>query len=209
MASSEAVSREVPWVWEDLSQATVGGASADGGRGEGVDESTDPEAPSPEDLIDEAFRKGYERGRREGEALSEAELGPALSALSEAGRQLEEAQSGMLADLERNTAALAVGIARELVVSELEHSPEVVAELVREGVSAFALDAPLTVRLSPADLALLVAGGDSALSGSRAVKWEPDPRIGRGGCLVEGPGMIVDGRLDLALERVYKAVVRD
>ncbi|MGI9625280.1 MAG: FliH/SctL family protein [Longimicrobiales bacterium] len=209
MAGSEVVRREDPWVWEELSQATVGGSShTDVSEDDGGADAT-PAVPSPEELIDDAFRDGYERGLREGEALGTEALRPALSAVAEASRQLEEARLGMLADLERNTAALAVGIARELVVSELEHSPEVVAELVREGVSAFSLDAPLTVRLSPADLALLVAGGDSALSGSRDVKWEPDPRVGRGGCLVEGPGMIVDGRLDLALERVYRAVVRD
>lgn len=202
MAAHERAVSDSPWVWEELVNPLDEAPDA----GHGVDHVEEPPLPDP---LEVAFQKGFEGGLAEGEARSARDLKHALSALSKAVRAFGEAQSGMLADLESNAVALAVGIARELVVTELERSPETVAELVREGVSSFALDEPLTVRLHPADLALVAAAGDSHLSGSRPARWEPDPRVGRGGCLVEGPGMIVDGRLDLALERVYRAVTRD
>jgi flagellar biosynthesis/type III secretory pathway protein FliH len=36
------------------------------------------------------------------------------------------------------------------------------------------------------------------------MSWVPDARIARGGCVVEGRERIVDGRVDSALERVYR-----
>jgi flagellar biosynthesis/type III secretory pathway protein FliH len=33
-----------------------------------------------------------------------------------------------------------------------------------------------------------------------------DPAVGRGGCLVEGRERILDGRLDVALERAYRTL---
>ena len=44
------------------------------------------------------------------------------------------------------------------------------------------------------------------MTAGREVRWIPDASIGRGGCVVEGPERIVDGRLESALERVYRRI---
>lgn len=190
-----------PWVWEELDPP--GGSPAAGVEPPGSDGS------DLDGLVEASYREGFEEGIREGARRAEAELDPALASLSDVLARVEEARRAMVVDLEENAVALALAVARELVVSELDRAPETVAELVREAVSAFALDAPLTVRLNPADLALITVRGDTAVSGARDVRWEPDPAVGRGGCLIEGPGKIVDGRLDLALERIYQAIAND
>jgi flagellar biosynthesis/type III secretory pathway protein FliH len=104
--------------------------------------------------------------------------------------------------------------------------------LVEHALAEFPVDQPLTIRVNPADLAALKAaagaaagaasgGGPSGpasggvalssaapdaarLFGERTVRWLPDARLAAGGCLVEGRERIVDGRVDTALERVYR-----
>ncbi len=41
---------------------------------------------------------------------------------------------------------------------------------------------------------------------SRPLRWMADERVERGGCLIEGRERIVDGRVDMALERIYRAL---
>ncbi len=47
-------------------------------------------------------------------------------------------------------------------------------------------------------------GETSPLAARKDVQWLPDPRIAAGGCLIEGRDRIVDGRVDTALERLYR-----
>ena len=185
-----------PWVWDEL------GAPADPKE----EAAAEPEAPTLEEQLDEAYQRGLREGVGRGRRDMEAELETALMALSAATERMDELRGAIGADLEENTAALAVAVARELVVGDLEHTPETVLDLVREAVSSFGLDQPLRVRIHPADLALITSGGSGAVAGARSVVWEPDPELPRGSCLVEGPGKVVDGRLDLALERIYQAI---
>lgn len=194
MAHQEA---RAPWIWDELDVAESRSESA-----------PEPEAPTVDQQLEEAYQQGLLEGVARGRRDMEAELETALLALSAAAGRLDELRGSIGADLEENAAALAVAVARELVVGDLDSTPDTVLVLVREAVSSFGLDAPLSVRIHPADLALISAGAGGAVAGSRSVAWEPDPELPRGSCLVEGPGKVVDGRLDLALERIYQAITR-
>lgn len=186
-----------PWIWDELDVPD----SAEGSAPE-------PAAPTLDEQVEEAYQNGFRDGVARGRRDMEAELETALLALSAAATRMDELRGSIGADLEENAAALAVAVARELVVNELDRTPDTVLHLVREAVSSFGLDEPLQVRIHPADLALITAGGGGAVAGSRSVAWEPDPELPRGSCLVEGPGKVVDGRLDLALERIFQAITR-
>lgn len=194
MAQQEA---RAPWIWDELDVE------------EGSAESpSEPETPTVDQQREAAYQRGLLEGMARGRREMEAELETALLALSAAAGRLDDLRGSIGADLEENAAALAVAVARELVVGDLDSTPDTVLVLVREAVSSFGLDAPLSVRIHPADLALISAGAGGAVAGSRSVAWEPDPELPRGSCLVEGPGKVVDGRLDLALERIYQAITR-
>jgi flagellar biosynthesis/type III secretory pathway protein FliH len=45
-----------------------------------------------------------------------------------------------------------------------------------------------------------------AVPGTREVRISADPNVMRGGALIEGRERIVDGRVDTALERVFRAI---
>src|SRR5690606_7902934 len=109
---------------------------------------------------------------------------------------------------ESNLKALAVAIAQHLIGRELESGPDIVAEMVRRALSHFPLNQPVRIRINPQDLALISATrpdgqGPVPIAPGREVRWLADPGVERGGCLVEGQDRIVDGRVDLALERAY------
>ncbi|MGH7619134.1 MAG: FliH/SctL family protein, partial [Gemmatimonadaceae bacterium] len=62
-------------------------------------------------------------------------------------------------------------------------------------------DQGVRIRVNPLDLSLLTAGDGSnaTITGNRDASWLADPRVSRGGCLIEGRDRIVDGRVDTAL----------
>ena len=96
-------------------------------------------------------------------------------------------------------------VARQIVAREVTTSPEIITELVRRTLTEFPIDQALRIRVNPMDLSMLTANSQDKqpLTGSRETSWFADPRIVRGGCLVEGRDRIIDGRVDAALERAY------
>jgi flagellar biosynthesis/type III secretory pathway protein FliH len=85
-----------------------------------------------------------------------------------------------------------------------------IAGLVRRALTEFPVDQSVRIRVNPVDLSILsAASGDAGkITGSREASWMADPRVTRGGCLVEGRERIVDGRVDTALERAYRRMAQ-
>lgn len=191
-----------PWVWDDLSEPSSD-EPADEVDGDAALE------PSVEEQLEAAFQQGYSRGKKDGETEAHKGFRTVLAAAEAALDRTRETQQEMLADLEQNTAALSVAVARQLILRELEADHAVITDLVREAISAFPLGDTLHVRVNPADLALISGLGEATVAGSRKVAWVADPELHRGGCVVEGPDKIIDGRLDLALERIYRAITHE
>ncbi|MHB0949591.1 MAG: FliH/SctL family protein [Gemmatimonadaceae bacterium] len=157
--------------------------------------------------------RAYQRGLAEGRAQAEAEgahrIDSAAQALRTAVAQVRENDAKFTGALEENLAAISVAIARHIIGREVNTDPAAVAVLVRRAVAEFPLDQPLRIRVHPADLALLTTargpeGEPLAVVGARDVTWLADPRLARGGSIVEGRERIVDGRVDEALERVFR-----
>jgi flagellar assembly protein FliH len=80
-----------------------------------------------------------------------------------------------------------------------------VRELTQRAVAEYPQDHPLAIRLNPSDVAAvketLAASGRTG-----ETRWLPDARVERGGCILEGRDRIVDGRVDTALERIYRTL---
>lgn len=176
--------------------------------------------PRPSDVVEaEAAREArhaeeleltFQHGYREGQMATRADLNrhvrTAISAASAAARALGDRRAAWEARLGEDLAALAVGIARQIVGREITTSPEIVAELVQSAVETFPTDHALRVRVHPSDLRTLTAaldGHDEHALAARTLRWTPDEDVQPGGCVVEGPTGIVDGRVDQALERIY------
>jgi flagellar biosynthesis/type III secretory pathway protein FliH len=160
-------------------------------------------------LIDEHYARGLVDGERKAAAAAEARIAEIRAFVAEASDKLAEAANVAPSILEENIATLAVIVARQIVQREVTFDGDVIADLVRRSLTEFPIDQTLRIRVHPMDLALLTMNGDKApITGKYEVSWLADPRISRGGCLIEGRDRIVDGRVDTALERAYRKMAK-
>lgn len=169
-----------------------------------------------EELHAQEIEAAYHRGRVEGEdaarAAARRELASALSVARTVVRETQEARAGWNARLEENLILLATAMARQVVDRELRSDAESFRALAARAVASFPVDEPLRIRLHPEDLELLASLDPSAdpaaiLATEHELRWVPDDDVVQGGCVVEGPDRIVDGRVDEALRRIYSALI--
>jgi flagellar assembly protein FliH len=160
--------------------------------------------------IAEARQQGFTEGRAEGETAEEARLRTAVRATEEALEELRMGEMRWTGTIEENVCALAVIIARQVIGRELATDAEPVLELVRSALAEFPIDQPMRIRVNPGDLTAIsrtsADGRDPllAVTRDRDARWLPDAGISPGGCVVEGRERIIDGRVDGALERIYR-----
>jgi flagellar biosynthesis/type III secretory pathway protein FliH len=157
--------------------------------------------------IEDAFARGYEEGRRAGALAEAARLRGAIHAVSGAAELVEQEAMRWVGNAEENICALAVTVARHVLDRELETDRARILETVQRALAEFPVTESVRVRLNPADLQLVTAlqGGDEPPAGRpAAIRWSGDPLIAVGGCLIEGHERIIDGRVDAALERMYR-----
>jgi flagellar biosynthesis/type III secretory pathway protein FliH len=183
------------WALDELDAAHVV-ASAD-----------DAPALDAEALAQAAYDRGFHDGLQSA-TLSEGErMRAALTVLHDAVRDVRQQATAWTSNAQENICALAVAVAQQIIGRELQGDAGMVRELVRRALTELPLDQPVTVRLHPEDLRLLAdasSAPDVRPLERAEFQWVADPRLHRGGCLIEGRDRIIDGRVDTALERLYR-----
>lgn len=155
----------------------------------------------------DAYDRGFDEGQQVARSAHEDAMASAMRSLSEAAEAVGQHTDRWVANAEENIAALAVAIARHLVQREVTADPELVATLVQRAMAQFPMTETVTVRLHPDDLAACERFGAADHVGA-TVRLVADASVLRGGCLTEGRERIIDGRIDSALERVYRALAQ-
>jgi flagellar assembly protein FliH len=180
--------------------------------------TTQPESPIEQETharleterrIEEAQASGYDAGRVDGELAEAARLRTAVAVAEQALDMIRSSEAKWQECVNENIATLAVTVARHIVGRELRTDAASVADLVKRALAEFPIDQPMRVRVNPHDLSLLslptpTGGEPVSIAPNRDVRWLADSRIQPGGCVVEGRERIVDGRVDTALERIYR-----
>lgn len=147
-----------------------------------------------------ARQQGYEDGYRDGMV--------ALEGFKQSFRRETTAQVGALLDgfdaqfaaLDKRLAAsisqLAVQLAQQVLKSELQTNPAVVAKVASEAVAGVMLSARhISVHVHPADLPLVAEGAEEALQG-RGARLAADHKLERGSVLVVSDAGNVDARIE-------------
>lgn len=195
---SVAPHQAIAWAPDDLgshgAHASISGASV-------------PDEPLvPARLLEEAQRMGFDEGYRAGEDAERMRLFQVARAMQDGLASVQDGVDRWIANAEENITALAVAIARHILSREVTVDREATMDVVKQAIAEFSLDHPVTVRMHPADHAvimpLLLPAENEA--GRQNAEWIADSRIAQGGCVVEGRERIIDGRVDAALERVYR-----
>lgn len=205
------VARWAPGDLAAASRATAGMSRADAERAR-MQAELDAQERGRSELqsqIDAAHSAGFDAGYAQGEADTQARLRNAIGAAEQAIDTIRANEVEWQQTVTENISALAVAVARHLVGHAIETEPALVADLVKRALAEFPLDQPMRVRVNPQDLSLLslpaAEGGDPiTIAPNRDVRWLADARVAPGGCMVEGRDRIIDGRVDTALERVYR-----
>lgn len=158
--------------------------------------------------VKEAYSRGLEEGRREGENAEGNRLKHALRATEQALADVGENEERWLSSIEENISALSVAIARQILDHELQIDLMAVQRLIRKALDEFPIDQPVRIRIHPRDQAVIESRSaeprlPTTING-REAQWLSDANLVPGSCLVEGRDRIIDGRIDTALERIYR-----
>lgn len=162
--------------------------------------------------LEEAYARGLEDGLAEAQRAMGAQLETALEAVAEASRVLKASQSTWMHSAEEHINALSVAVAQHVINRELRGDVHAVPDLVRRALAHYPLDEAVRIRLNPQDLSIISTaetGPGLRIAPGRNVQWLADPEILPGGCLIEGRRRVVDGRVDHALERIFRQLSDD
>jgi len=160
-------------------------------------------APVSADRVAEAFEHGRTEGVAAATAAERARVESAIAALEVVLSRTSADRARWRANAAGYLAALACAMTRHLVDTAIDAHDSHVVSLAQRAIEQFPADEPIKVRLNPADHAAIKALSP-ALFQRKDVSLIAEASIGRGGCLVEGQTYVIDGRLDVTLERMYR-----
>lgn len=156
--------------------------------------------PPPEET---AHARGWAEGEQAARAEGDRRVGAALALLENAAADLAEMRSDLTRDFSDQLHALSLAIARHLVLREVEADPDVMRALVARAVGLAPAPTAVRLHLHPEDLTALASWRGEFSSGGHTIDWIADPEAERGGCRVETPQRLIDGRLDESLVALF------
>lgn len=161
-------------------------------------------------IVQSSHQQGYQNGYRDGMVALEnfkqtyamqmsTQVGALLVALS---AQLEDLQQ----DMARAMAISATHLARQIVRSELQTHPELVAQVANEALESLLLSARhVTLRVHPDDLPLVNQGCAEMLS-ARGARVVGDASLMRGGCMLESDIGVIDASMETRWRRAVAVI---
>lgn len=192
---------------------TLGGEQVERRQGVRRAEPPPPPAPPAPDITQQlhaARQGGYQDGYRDGLAALEqfkqsfaAQMTAQIGQLTQSyGQELDALQQ----DMARALAVSATHLARQIVRSELQASPELVAIVAQEALDTLLMSArQITVRVHPNDHPLVAQGAAETLA-ARGARLLADASIARGGCLVESDIGVVDASIAARWKRAVASL---
>ncbi|WP_027015779.1 FliH/SctL family protein [Comamonas composti] len=170
-------------------------------------------------MLEEARARGHEQGLEQGRSetarqwqqrLDDYVAGQGRETLEQARALLAGMDAG-LKQLQTKMAAelldLACDIARQVVRQELRSQPQALLPVVREALDMLVTEGrAATVRLHPADLALIEPALEAEHGAAGRVRWLGDPGLKPGDVHVEAGAAQVDAGLDKRWRRAVAAL---
>ena len=158
---------------------------------------------------DSVRRQAVEQGRQMGveavEKIVAQQLAPALAALQQTNRDLQQTKQAWLSHWEAAAVRLAVAIAARVVRQELRQHPEITLTLVREALELAAGSSGVRLRLNPEDYESLGTQVKTLIDGISSLgeaEVTADAAISRGGCRVETRFGTIDQQFESQLKRI-------
>jgi flagellar assembly protein FliH len=152
---------------------------------------------------EEGFQKGLVQGREEGLRQAQEIIAQAKTILNSALAGQEE----LARQLEHQLAKLALAIAEKIVGELAQEKEELVLHVAKRAMEKVRGESQVTIRVNLEDLRLLQAERAALLAGADGIKTVnivEDPRVERGGCVIETNLGTIDARLKTQLSELAK-----
>lgn len=162
-------------------------------------------------LEEAAYQRGWDEGREALHADDAASLRRRLEALATVQQALSDAAELLQVRFTESVHALAVGVARHVVGEAFAADPALVSSLVARALAMAPLHGPIIIRLHPADLEAIrdLPIIREAAPTAVELRWVADTSIIQGGCVLEGPASVVDGRIDRVMLDIHERLSSD
>lgn len=163
----------------------------------------------------EGHAEGLEQGRQEARQQWQQHMDDYVSGTGrETAQRVDALLSGLdagfkqlQADAAQELLNLACDIARQVVRQELRSQPQALLPVVREALDMLASDGrAVTVRLNPADFAVLDEALRAEHGAQSKVQWISDAGVAQGDVRVESGGAQVDAGMDKRWRRAVAAL---
>ncbi|HEX8455954.1 MAG TPA: type III secretion system stator protein SctL [Pyrinomonadaceae bacterium] len=151
---------------------------------------------------EEAARDLREAAYREGLEAALAELNTHLL-------DARERRDTALAEAERDLLRLSVKLAEKIIGREIAQDEATLADIVAAALRNARQHEMLTVRVNPADLPVVEAHRSRLDPTGRArfLDLVADPRVARGGCVIESESGTIDAQIDVQLGVLERALL--
>jgi len=163
-------------------------------------------------LAQEGYRDGRLQGHAEALAESRDRCRHVAQALETAAERLHNLEEEFRSQAAEAIVSLALAVAERVCREAVAQDPTAILSTVRAALTLLPEAEEVTLRVHP-DLAAMVQSHREELlgllEGARSLRILPDPAVESGGCLVEGPGGLVDATLAAQLAEAGRRLRRE
>ncbi len=169
----------------------------------------DRHSAAPPDMgkkIETAYLQGREEGAQQANEGFESSLEMFARGIEEVSRLRETLLQNSTHDMLR----LVMSIARQVIHCELSVNREVILATLGKALNAAVRSDSYQIKVNPEDLALVTEKKPlflASINGLKNIVFEADPRIARGGCLVESELGEVDATIESQLEEIRRTLL--
>ncbi len=157
----------------------------------------------------EAYQKGYQAGRELGYREGQAEVRRLIDRLGTILGYALDIRERIIRDSEKEMVEIILMIARKVIKDEIAERKEVVLNNIREALKKIKERERIDIRVNFADLEITTAHKDEIIKmmeSLRKVNIYEDPRVDRGGVIIETDVGALDVRISTQLREIEEAI---
>lgn len=181
------------WLLPEISGNIVGLTTRDTKKPQTVEEI--------QALQKQAFEEGRQEGIKKGMAEMQAKARQLVNVFNFMSRPLQQLD----ADMEKELAQLALGIASMLLKKECRADAEHINALIHETLEYLPINSRnVRVKLNPADIGLLTEAGIEL----KTPEWMcvADKAVTQGGCVIESDTSQIDATVETRIQQIYDQI---
>lgn len=147
-----------------------------------------------EEIESQAYSMGFDQGKKDGEEIGRKQYLAVAQRFERLISRISEGAEALLPQYESQMIEVAMSAARHIVDREITTSPEIVTESIRAAMEQVVEGSAVHLHLNPADIDALEdeIREKFVVPGRQGLDIVSDPRIERGGCLIETEYGLID-----------------